>query len=91
MIVEHQVQLVFDQNVIEMMKSKEIIFRFSLSFFFFIILSLYRKNKFEPHLDENANDQFHHENNHRYNTPNKLQVKNHDYINEKSPRTPKPR
>jgi len=48
------------------------------------------KNKFEPHFDENANDQFHDENTHRHNTPNKLHVKNSDYTNEKPPRTPKP-
>jgi hypothetical protein len=45
-----------------------------------------RKNKFDPHFDENAHDQFHDENSLRVYTPNKLQVKNND----KPPRTPKP-
>ncbi|CAF2197444.1 unnamed protein product [Rotaria magnacalcarata] len=53
------------------------------------------KSKFEPHFDENANDQYHEENhNTRYHTPSKpttkLYVKNDDLNTEKTPRTPKP-
>jgi hypothetical protein len=59
--------------------------------FDFFISSANCKNKFEAHFDENANDQFHEENSHRYHTPNKLHVKNSDCTNEKPPRTPKPR
>lgn len=69
-MVVHQVQHVFDQNVIVLMKPMKSNRRKTNCFFFMkdiFLFSLQRKNKYHPcqapaYFDENANDQFHDEN-----------------------------